>query len=65
MHIKDTILTLYADMTGKTRADLERDLSYDNYMCCARSTAHFSAQKRLMTVQHVSPFLSILQEGPS
>jgi ATP-dependent Clp endopeptidase proteolytic subunit ClpP len=32
MHIKDTILTLYADMTGKTRADLERDLSYDNYM---------------------------------
>jgi ATP-dependent Clp protease, protease subunit len=30
--IKDTLITMYGDMTGQTRETIERDLSFDNYM---------------------------------
>jgi len=30
--IKETILDMYAEMTGKTRSQIEKDLAFDNYM---------------------------------
>jgi ATP-dependent Clp endopeptidase proteolytic subunit ClpP len=31
-HIKDTVISMYAHMTGHSREKIEKDISYDNYM---------------------------------
>jgi len=31
-HIKDTVISLYAEMTGRTRMQMQQDLERDNYM---------------------------------
>jgi len=35
--IKDTLITMYADMTGQTRETIEKDLGFDNYMSAQKA----------------------------
>lgn len=40
LKIKDTVITMYAHMTGHTREKIEQDLSFDNYMSAQEALAY-------------------------
>lgn len=40
LKIKDTVITMYAHMTGHTREKVEQDVSFDNYMSAQEALAY-------------------------